>query len=104
MANNIKHFETLWEEAEALALKQYKNQSNIKLIEEMIELLKGMAEMEESSSAPEAKVAWNNRRIGEFLFMISVISLRQNINVYNSLKEEILLNEIDMTETIAPIA
>jgi hypothetical protein len=100
MENKIKHFETLWEEGEKLALKQYKDVPNLKLIQDMIELLKSMEDMEMSDASQEAKISWNNRRIGEFLFMISAVSARQYINVYSSLKEEILLNEIDEQSAI----
>lgn len=84
--NNIKHFETLWEESEKLTENMYKDIPTDKLVEKIAETLASYSEAGQIESK-EISDSLKSKLIGEAVFMITAISLRDNINVYAALQE-----------------
>ena len=90
--NNIKHFETLWDESEALVSKIHEKSSHDDLIKLISNLTNDYKEMHSSNLPDEVKSSLKTRYMGEIIFLLSALSQRDNINVYAALKEELFLN------------
>jgi hypothetical protein len=92
--NKTKHFEDLWNESEQLVSKLHKDTSTEDLIKLITNLLVDYKDMSTSTIIPdEVKKSLKNRYMGEIVFLLTCVSLRDNINVYASLMEELRLNE-----------
>lgn len=89
--SKIKHFETLWEEAEALAVTANKELGLAELANSIRDLLDSYIGVD---SKDEIGFLLKKKYLAEILFTLSTISARDNINVYAALKEELLINEI----------
>ena len=87
-----KHFEHLWEECESLSNNIYKDDSVEKVIEEIKSLLNDYKEIDGSNNPNEIKLSVKNRYLGEIVFLLTTLSIKDNINVYAALKEELILN------------
>jgi len=91
--NKIKHFETLWEEAEKLSSGMYKDMPTDELIKFVNDLLTGYSEASQIESK-EISDSLKNKQIGEIVFILTALSLRDNINVYAALQEQCVLRNI----------
>jgi len=90
--NNILHFEQLWEQAEQLSVKAFAAQDK-GVIELITSLLEDYRNLIDSELPQEVVVSLRKRCIGEIVFWLTVISAKDNINVYGALMEEIKLNQ-----------
>jgi phage-related tail protein len=91
--NNIKHFETLWEEAEKLSEKMYGGTATEELVKLISESLTNYFETTQLDSK-EIADSLKNKHMGEIVFMITALSLRDNVNVYAALQEQCVLRNI----------
>jgi hypothetical protein len=97
--NSIKHFETLWEEAEKLSGKIYGEVPTKEITERIWDTLKGYHEVEaDAGGSKEIADSLRQKYIGHVVFLLTALSLRDNINVYAVLQECCLLNSVDHTK------
>jgi len=94
---NIKHFEEIWNEAEALADTKLKATTTEQIISEIVaefDSYKLYHTKEELS--PEIKKLLKQRNLGAIMFLICALAKREDINVYSSLVEEMRFEQLDM--------
>lgn len=91
--STIKHFETIWQEAENISSKKLETDNTSNIATEIADLCDNLSAVDEMNADPSAKSSLKKRYIGEILFHLTAISAKENINVYAVLKEQILLNQ-----------
>lgn len=91
----MMHFEDLWEKCENF--HQTKNDEDISpIIAELIMKLKLYETVEEKvDNSVEDKEKAKSRIMGEILFSLTSLSLRDNINVYDALQIALMHHNID---------
>jgi hypothetical protein len=89
---DIKHFETLFEEAEILSLQKNKAKSTAEIIKEITELFNSYSEADTIDSK-EISASLKHRYMGEALFLMTTLSMRDNINTYAALNDQMNLNK-----------
>jgi hypothetical protein len=102
----LKHFEELWVEAEKSSISNYNVKSNMEVFKELSDTVDMMLNYTEGLGS-----GYYEPKIGKLLYLISVLSEREKINVYAALrntielkeKEKSLLSEIDMKQGIDPV-
>jgi hypothetical protein len=102
----FKHFEELWVEAERASTSTYNVKSNMEVFKELSDTIDMMLNYTEGLGS-----GYYEPKIGKLLYLISVLSEREKINVYAALKntielkekEKTLLSNIDMKQGIEPI-
>lgn len=95
--DNIKHFETLWGESEALVSKAHQESTIEEIIFLISELLSDYKETNASSIIPdEVKKSLKKRYMGEIIYLFSALSARDDINVYAALMEELKMNTLSI--------
>ena len=95
MTEQIKHYETLWQDAETLAAQTHGNKTVPAIVEEMkpvIDDLKGYTDplnvlATEIVHSEAIRVSMTKKLVGELLYLVSAVSVRENIDVYSALKE-----------------
>ena len=87
-----KTFDQLWEESEQLSLKQYKDKPTTTIVKKLTELLSNYEKIEPLGMV-EIKTSLQKRYMGEILFLLSALSVRDNINIYPLLCEQIVINQ-----------
>jgi hypothetical protein len=92
MKENEQHFEQVWHSSEELVSKIHKNTSTEDLIRLITNLLDGYRGLGSSDLQKEIKTSLLGRHMGEIMFLLTAISARDNINVWQSLSEELKLN------------
>jgi hypothetical protein len=94
MTDKIKSFDDLWNEAERRSLQVNKNDDSAYIVYEIQNLCSDIKD----SVDPEALEILNKSgikkpiltdQIGELLFMLTTITARENINIYEALKKYI---------------
>lgn len=98
--NNIKHFEVLWEESEKLAEKLHGKTSTEELVKLVSEALTSYVEITKIDSK-EISDSLKSKYMGEIVFLLTAVSLRDNINVYAALMEQCKLYEAANTTPLA---
>ncbi len=96
IADSIIHFETLFEQAEKVSIQTNKSLNDEQILDQLLDLISTIKQYYKAEFAPEIKSALIKRSLGEILFFISTISMRENIDVYSALKDEIHLQEMDL--------
>ena len=91
MTTESKSFETLWEEAEQLTAKRYKHLSHEQLIKEVTDLLTKYAKINMLGGS-ELIGSLKNRLMGETLFALAALTLKDNLNIHPILEEQVLVN------------
>ena len=76
-----KTFEQLWEEAEKLTDKRYKHLSHDQLIKEITDLLAKYAKINMLGGS-ELIGSLKNRLMGEVLFALAALTLKDNLNIH----------------------
>lgn len=94
------HFEELYEQSEKLATKIHQTETTTELIASIMSVLNDYKDLATSKLPDEVKASLRNRYMGEIMFLFTAISMKDNVNVYAALQEEMRLNEIDITEII----
>jgi hypothetical protein len=84
---DIVHFEKIWEQAETLSSQTHKNATFPSILDELKVVLQDIRENMQSSIDPDTKVSITKKLIGELLYIISAISVREDVDVYSALKE-----------------
>lgn len=87
----IKTFETLWEEAEQLTAKRYKHMSHEQLVKEITDLLAKYAKINVLGGS-ELIASLKTRLMGETLFALAALTLKDNLNIYPILEEQVIVN------------
>jgi hypothetical protein len=90
--NKIKTFEQIWEEAETI--NPFKSDNLSQIIENIKLSLSNYNDISISSLPEEIKSSLKSKYMGEVLFFLTGISIRDNINIYVALKKEIEENKI----------
>ena len=90
---DIIHFETLYNQAEEVSAQKYKDKSSEEIKKQISELLGSYVESETVGSE-EITNSLKNRYLGEIMFLITYLSHKDKINIYSSLKEQIIINKI----------
>ena len=91
--DKIIHFEELYEKSEQISSNIHKNTTTEDLIKLITNLLADYKDINLSTITDEVKNSLKNRYMGEVVFLLTAISVRDNINVYAALKQEMNLNE-----------
>lgn len=102
----FKHFETLWNEAEGHSANTYNVKSNMEVFKELSDVINKMSNYTEGLGS-----TYYEQKIGALLYLISVLSEREKINVFTALKnaielkekEKSILSKIDINEIITLI-
>lgn len=95
MSDQIKHWEAMWTDAETLAAQTHANKTVEYILEEMIPVindLKGFTNTlnvvaTEILHSEEIRKSMTKKLIGELLYLVSAVSIRENVDVYSALKE-----------------
>jgi len=93
MADNIKHFEQLWEEAEQLSVKVFETKDK-GVIELITGLLENYRDLIDSELPQEVVKSLRKRYMGEIVFWLTLMSAKDNVDVYSALMEEMKLNAL----------
>jgi uncharacterized protein with von Willebrand factor type A (vWA) domain len=86
-----KTFEQLWEEAEQLTAKRYKHMSHEQLVKEITDLLAKYAKINLLGGS-ELIGSLKNRLMGETLFALAALTLKDNLNIHPILQEQVIVN------------
>lgn len=87
-------FEELWNQAEVISNKVYKEQQPVDLVKELNDLFSNYSQLDNNVKLPdEVSKALKRQCIGQMLFIITHLSGKDNINIYSSLLEEMNLNK-----------
>lgn len=89
---DIKHYEQVWEEAEILSLQKNKGKSTPEIIKEIIELFTSYSEADTIDSK-EVSASLKHRYMGEALFLMTAISMRDGVNTYAALNDMLTMNK-----------
>jgi hypothetical protein len=92
--NNILSFEDLWEKSEDMASKIHKTSTLTDIINQISNLLNNYDKICSSDISQEVMSSLKKRYVGEILFLISAISHKDNINIYEVLQEELSMNDL----------
>ena len=91
MTTESKSFEALWEEAEQLTSKRYKHLSHDQLIKEITDLLSKYGKINMLGGS-ELIGSLKNRLMGETLFALAALTLKDNLNIHPILQEQVIVN------------
>lgn len=92
---DIIHYEHLYEQAEKLASQINKDISTGDVIDLISSTLGEYNSINISSLPNEVKSSLKRKHMGEIIFLLSVLSERDNINVYAALQDEIRISSLD---------
>lgn len=91
---DVKHFEHLWEESEKVISRSHKDKSTNELVVLITDLLEDYKKLDASEMPDEIKISLRKRYMGEIVFLITGISVKDNINVYAALAEELAMSSL----------
>lgn len=87
----MDHFENLWDESEQHSSKEYENLSTEEIADKIKHILDDYKSINTNNINYSYEVirSLKKRYMGELLFLLTAISMRDEINVYVALQEEI---------------
>lgn len=91
MSKPLMHFEDLWELSEKIATGSFRDKSSDDLLNKINELVLDFKGIETYPNS--IKTEMKKQIIGEILFVLTGISIKENLDVYLALKEAIVANE-----------
>jgi uncharacterized protein YabN with tetrapyrrole methylase and pyrophosphatase domain len=89
----LMHFEDLWELSEKIAVNYFKEKDAYALLDEIKELCLDFKGIETYPSSIKSEM--KKQILGKILFVLTGISIKENIDVYLALKETITKAEND---------
>lgn len=92
----MKHFETLWEEAEKCHSSYISKSTTSSIVEEVSLKLNLYNSVENSGIPTEDKEKTKSHIFGEILLSLTQLSLKDNVNSYKALQTAILHKNIDI--------
>jgi len=86
------HFEALWNNAEEITHKMYYGADTMQIIKDLEDQVARLRQIQESNVMPEIKLALKQQKLGEIIFTITALTKRDDINIYEHLQKEMLVN------------
>lgn len=89
-----KHFETVWHEAELLTAKKFKDTSATIIIEKIKTLLGSYNELNTFAESTDIRNTLKKKYMGEIIFLLSALSMRDDVNVWAALVDETTMSKV----------
>jgi hypothetical protein len=96
--NTPDHFEQVWEKSEFLASEKFKSSTYEQIMAQIIEELNSYKSYETTELSANSQYLLKIRHMGTILYLLSALSHRDNLNVWASLKGEILFEEMERSK------
>ena len=97
MENKFLNFQDVWEASEKLTKEKLKHLSNEQLQAELLEEISNFYAFDGSIELSDAtKALMRTKRLGTILFLLSALTLRENINSWEALYNQIEFEKIDL--------
>lgn len=85
-----KHFENLWQEAEEINKKSAPESGTDEILDELILKINLYKAIDKNKDLPNKEEA-KSYMMGEILYSLSAISLKDNLNTFKALQDSIIL-------------
>ena len=92
--NDIKHFEDVWNESESLAARKYKDAPASVIIEKIKTLLGSYDALNTFAESMDVRNTLKRKYMGEILFLISALSIRDDVNIWEALVGEVVMSSV----------